>query len=925
MKQKLLHLLNIRPDEAWVVSNLFWLQFFQGMGVAIFNVSAFTLFLEHFEVVSLSNVYIFSGFLLFITGYIYTKFEHSLHIKKLVFGVILFIAFSVLGFGLQTKYAPSNVVVFLMLSWYYVIYQLGNLEFWGVAALMFDIRQSKRLFGMIGAGDIPAKLIGYSAVPILIKITNSGNLLILSFALILVSLVFYYRLKRAGKLDLHVKHEHGKRAHAVVKENRYSSDSIVDFIKSFFGNRMIASVALLSFIIVTSVTIMSFSFYSEVKHEAHSNEQLADFIAIFYASGRALAIIIRLILTGRITNILGTKGSLLISPVILFVFAIFIISLPFYHHDPHLVLYSFGIMFILTDVLKTSLQDPVFLALMQPLPSNLRLKGHTIVKGVMDPFSYIFSGFMVYSLLAASGRVDLFLLNYVLLGLLVVWVIMIFIVDREYVKTLVTALDKRYFAGQGIDLDDDKTRKILDDVLTTGAMGDAIYALNMIEKNYTEDKDELVIKAISHSSIEVQMEAIKLAERKKIYAALPQIEAIILKGSETHLLPEAIKAKCLLLPDEIENFDVFIEHEEPRLMKAAITGMMASGGISAMVSAGQKLLHLISSKSANERKMAAEIIGELAVPSFYRPLIDLLKDENEEVVLAAISAAGKVKNEKLVAVLMQMLLHHKYEKPIFYSLYDAGDVSLNQIKYALTRVKLSRQQHAKLIALCGRIGTDSATKILDELVLDLPAMHSDIFHALHLCNFKSQPHNRKQHLELVHKYTNSAVRILFIIHSLENLKTTKVLVDALFIELHEIRDSLLILFSFLYDRDKMKRAKSAFLLNKKENIANALEVIEMEVPKDISVVFAKVYEPGSVNDKCAALRDHFKEELNYEKVMEDILYDGHYSFHRWTKAAATYSLIFYKGTSKKRWLEKVEKENDILLNETARKIIAQSN
>ena len=93
MKQKLLHLLNIRPDEAWVVSNLFWLQFFQGMGVAIFNVSAFTLFLEHFEVVSLSKVYIFSGFLLFITGYIYTKFEHSLHIKKLVFGVILFIGF----------------------------------------------------------------------------------------------------------------------------------------------------------------------------------------------------------------------------------------------------------------------------------------------------------------------------------------------------------------------------------------------------------------------------------------------------------------------------------------------------------------------------------------------------------------------------------------------------------------------------------------------------------------------------------------------------------------------------------------------------------------------------------------------------------------------------------------------------------------
>src|SRR5690606_19364447 len=96
--------------------------------------------------------------------------------------------------------------LFVMFGWYYVVYLLTNLEFWGLAALQFDIRQSKRLFGMIGAGDVPAKLIGYSAVPVLLQFVSSVNMLLFSAGFVLLSLVFYGRLARAGKLDIHVAH-----------------------------------------------------------------------------------------------------------------------------------------------------------------------------------------------------------------------------------------------------------------------------------------------------------------------------------------------------------------------------------------------------------------------------------------------------------------------------------------------------------------------------------------------------------------------------------------------------------------------------------------------------------------------------------------------------------------------------------------------
>ncbi len=915
MKNRLLRLFNIRSDEAWLVTNLFWLQFFQGAGIAIFNSVALAMFIKNFDAIGLPKVYLFSALLLWIAGFVYNKVEHTLSVKKLVLLVILFVAISILLFRFAFSESNSLWFIFLMLSWYYVVYLLTNLEFWGLAALQFDIRQSKRLFGMIGAGDIPAKLIGYSAVPFLIQVFSEGNVIALSAISILLSLVFYFRLSKAGAMDVHVAHEHEH-----VNAHKRATENWREIARSFFGNRMIAFVALLSFIVMTCVTVVSFSFYGEIKSQMKNDLELYGFISLFFAGGRVLAIFIRLVMTSRLASRLGTKGSLLVSPVILLLFIFGFIILSFFQLSGSTVIYFFGLMFIITEVLKTSLQDPVFLSLMQPLSTNLRLKGHTIVKGVMDPFALAFSGIMLYTLVKLSGNVDLYLLSYLLLILLVIWIVMIFLVDLEYVRTLVTALNKRYSIGQEINLEDGKTQKVLKEKISHGERGEAIYILNLLEKQYSDDKEEFVLKALHHPREEVRMEAIKFSERKKISAALPKIEEIIRDRKETELLPEAVKAKCMLQADELENLDVFIEDKDPRLMKAAITGLMTSGGISAMVTAGQRLLMLISSGESSERKIAAEIIGELGIQSFYKPLLGLLSDENAEVIKAAIIASGKVKNEKLIFPLMEMFLHRKSEKQVLDALYEAGDVSLKEINRVLTHEKLTQKQHTRLILLCGRIGTDSATKILDELVWKLPSLRKDIFHALHLCEFKSQPHHRTQHIKLMHHYINAAVKILFMIQALEKNTSAKILTEALHLELNEIRDSLFLLFSFVYSKEKMLRAKNAFAIKKRESIANALEIVEIEVPKDISLRFNKIFEPGTVNDKCHALQANFHEQLAYESIIDAVLNDTGHHFHRWTKAAALYSAKFYPGEKKKTWLEKAEKENDILLRETAENI-----
>ena len=178
MKQKIfwLRTLNIRAEEGWLVKKLFLLQFFQGAGIAFFFTAAFALFLARFPITELPFVFIYSSLLLWLFGFIYSRIEHKFDISTLSVIITVFMIASMLLFRLAFQFIKTDWFLYWMLAWFNVLYLLNNLEFWGVASLLFDARQSKRLFGVISAGDIPAKLIGYSFALVIVEYIGTINL-----------------------------------------------------------------------------------------------------------------------------------------------------------------------------------------------------------------------------------------------------------------------------------------------------------------------------------------------------------------------------------------------------------------------------------------------------------------------------------------------------------------------------------------------------------------------------------------------------------------------------------------------------------------------------------------------------------------------------------------------------------------------------
>ena len=65
---------------------------------------------------------------------------------------LLFVSAALLRLGLWL--GSPQALVFGLVLWYRLLYVLLGLVFWGLAGRLLDLRQGKRLFGLVGTGEL---------------------------------------------------------------------------------------------------------------------------------------------------------------------------------------------------------------------------------------------------------------------------------------------------------------------------------------------------------------------------------------------------------------------------------------------------------------------------------------------------------------------------------------------------------------------------------------------------------------------------------------------------------------------------------------------------------------------------------------------------------------------------------------------------
>ncbi|MEX0966025.1 MAG: HEAT repeat domain-containing protein [Bacteroidia bacterium] len=914
-------ILNLRGGEALVVRNLFFHNFFQGVGLAFFYSTALTLFISEINIRFLPQAYVTGALLLLATTRIYSHFEHKLELKKLMYFVLLMLAASPLLFYGALNIGNVFWLPVLMIAWHRMLYQLNSLEFWGISALLFDVRQSKRLFGLISAGDGAAKALGFLAVSGLAGYISIPDFLLFSAGSFLISFFFLQKVWQNASIELFVPHQED------AAEPR--EPGFIRNMKRFFGNRFIFVLAVLSFFATVTLILIDFSFLREVKFRFEGDAagdaagaRIAYFLGFFYSIGYAVILIPKVFLSGRIITKLGVNNVLLVLPVFLATFTLGIIATGLAVPQHSLLLLLFGITVVVTNMLYYSLHVPVFLTLFQPLNRHMRLFGHTLVKGNIDAIGIIVAGAGLWIIYPLSENQGLFPVTLALFILASCWVGWVFITKKQYVKTLSTAIKKRFLEGSQIDTDDPETRELLRQKLASSEPAEVAYAVHLLLQSGDQKAENQLVLLLDHPSPQIRRLVLEKLGSLNKREVLGKIMDKAVNDEDIDVRAAAIKAASHLEDDPSELLLPYLEHESGALREAAITGLMKSGGVEAVVMGGHKLLELIASPEAGDRKMAADIIGELHIKNFYRPLLTFLNEDDDPVVKkAAIRASGNIGNHHLLDPLLTLLESRRWQQEITRALSQFGKEALISIE---KKIDLGNIDPQALSALCVALG-NMRGKAGIPLLLKLSESRNlrvrlDALRELHSTGFQAEmKHQPALHRKLEGNFTYlawcyGAMEILKEENSLEDLR------QSLAHELLIREEMIFLILSFQYDRKSVISIREALRVKRKELTANALETAENLLPKWVSQRIIAHAEDQPAAEKARILTSRqLHPELSVQEIVEHLLEKGSTEFSRYTIALALASLQQFPQILHKAE-DYIDNENKIMA-EAARQVL----
>lgn len=906
-----LRVLNVYPEEWTIVKRLYLFQFFQGAGIAFFFTAVFARFLDEFSITELPWVMIYSALLLWLFGFIYTKLEHALRFVIFNILLIVFMAGSTLLFWGADFIKEGDWFIYLMMSWFHVLYFLNNMQFWGIAALAFDLRQSKRLFAVVSAGDIPAKFLGYTLALLLVPYTGTQHLLLIGAVFMLCSLFFLRTIVQSGKVDVsHHSHHHRKK-------KTHTPQKIGKLVFNIAANTYIRRIALISLLTAASVILINYGFYGEVKKAYHDDVALAKFIALFYGTLRFGAFVTKMVFTSRINASAGIKSALMITPVAMIIVISAMIIISGLSLNEQMVFYLFGISYVVVDVLRTAFNSPALLTLMQPLPVHERLKAHSIVKGIMDPFSSLLSGILLLGVLHFSGKVDLLFLCYILLVLGIFWVIGVVIVDRQYLQILFKTIGSRFFSSEEFNLNSEAMVQHVKNKIMTGNDIEVINILRILNVKEEALTEELITELLHHPSDNVKLETLRLIKNRRIPNIKGKLEELLRTNISAEVKNETIKTLCKIASGDW-NLARYLADTNETTRKFAIMGMLQNDDDRIKEMAEAALKNLFNAATKESKDDIISILNEVK-DEYHSPLhIQLIKDADNDIRSLAIMAVGTATDEKTLLALFDRIATN--EKQVLAALHNTGNKALPLIREQLIQDRFSNELQEKFIAICGRISGDEGKQVLVDLLKEIPKHISVIIKALYRSKYAADADMQKQLEALAKQYLVSGVELLYMQRALITTDPRyNVLNSSLQQEIQEIREILLCLFGCLYDREQINHVKYGLNTRHKESIANAMEIIELTVRKDIGKQFNTMFENTTIEQRCTALSSLFtqKKYNEIEPVLEKILTEKPVHYHSWTKACSMYISKRYAHPVDSSLYKKYINSESQLLRETA--------
>lgn len=882
VKNSLALAFKIRPGEGWPTFLLLLISFFGGTALTFLETASYTLFLSKFNVQFLPVVYILSAVVTTGCGLIYSRMEERLSFSRLLLATMVALTVSVslfyAGFFLPSL---EKALALGLLVWHNVTRSLIGLVFWSLASRLLNVRQGKRLFGLIGVGEILAGILAGFSVSFLVEWAGTPSLLLFSAAGMVCCLLDLLVIER-------------KLSHRMAEADDEEEDDNGVPLSALAKDRYFQLIMVTAILSVFAYYILDYVFYdrAEFHYGQQGEEALASFLGQFIGMIGVVNLLGNAFLHSRLMERYGLSMGLLALPVAVLVGSLLAAATGIGGH-----VYLFFWVVVVTkgldEFLRVSLEEPSFRILYQPFTPAMRVKSQTITETMVEPGANALIGAI---LLLLTSVFSLESLGLMMAGVvcLAVWLVVSWLLKREYPNALTRALSKRKLGGAGLALGDMASMEVLLKGLKSSIAGEVINCLNMLEdvEEETVFQDEL-IRLLDHPDAQVRQHVLEKIGQLKITSAADAIRGRLERETDSKVMGVALRNLCAVAEaDAFEMVYTYLDdpHMDLDVKRGAMAGLLSNGGIDGVLSAGSKLNTLLESPKAEERRLAAQVLGEVGIASFYRPLLKLLEDDDLQVRAAAITASGKLKNVRLLPAMIRNFTVPDLNNVVMSAITAFGDSILPELEAVFDREDQVRSLRVKIVRIISRIGGAKAIEILKRKIdFSEEDIRGHVLQALVSCKYQADVQDIPTIQERIRNEAADAAWSLAVLVDVGEHEDVSILIRAIRGETEKNQRRIFALLAMIYPANSILQAQINLTSDSRDRRANAIEVLDNLLPQELKAIVLPLVDEMPASQRLSRLVAQFPQQrMSRHERLKEILARSLQWTSAWSKTCALF-------------------------------------
>jgi len=842
------------------------------------------LFLDRIGIDQLPYVLVMVALVGGVVAVVFTRLARQVRLDRLILGTFLFLMTNLLAFWYALPQGHAWIF-YLFYIWVNLYGLLATALLWLLANALFNARQARRLFGIIGSAGITGAILGGAFTGWIVKRVGTENLLLICLALLGVCLLLLYVVRTRE---------------SAPRRGRESGENALTLIGRSDLLRLLGSMAALTAVVAAVVDIQ---FNSIVDQVFTDKDAKTAFFGEFFAYLSICALIFQVLLTGRILRSMGVIWALLVLPLSMAAGSLAVLFFP--------GALLAGILVKTGDGgLRHSIHKSAVEILYLPISPEVKKRTKVLLDTTVDNLATGLGALIVIFFTTGLGLSYQYLsvLSLLLVG---VWLALVLRGRSAYVDGFRRALERREIEASELTIDFSEAA-VLDSLIASLESGNerqVVYALDMLVEVRAARLVAPVHALLGHTAAEVRYRALRvLANQEGV--PLDGVEVLV-EDDDLEVRIEALHCLCVHGTERYQRLQQALQSGVHKTLTAAM-GCIAAYGTEeeqqlidgTVVGALAQSAAVTAVMAKQEQLQAAQLLGRLERADLHPHLQETIRQYMEsadpDIVEQTILSLGQLKIEVYYPWLLEKLKDRDARPAARQSLAAYGVSSLKKLAPLVGDEEVDLAIRSSIPRIVSAIPSQEAVDLLlDGIERADPQL--DFAFIKGLSKLRGQRPELNFDRPRIEGLLQEVLRSYFDIIQVLNVYTDssesaalKLLHKALSEKQEQNVERIFRLLGLLYDPQDMHHAYLGYVSGDSTTRGSALELLDNVLERVLKELVLPLLDAVAAERVLDAGRHHFGIHINDRQQALQYLLE---SSDPWLRACAVFSVgIDIEGT-----------------------------